>query len=303
MKQRDVSLIDIRNRVQSISRLTTLPQIATRVLELVENPRTSASRLGEVIAADQVLTARILKLANSAFYGFPRRISTLNLAIVVLGFNALRDLVLSISVIDQFNRNVKVDINLEKFWRHAVVVAMGSRMLSRMVRYSVAGEVFVGGLLHDIGYLVLVQYFPNLFDKVLHYAREKQVPFLQAEYSVLGFSHAEVGGWLAEGWNLPEKLVQAIRFHHQPPETLKYREFVWAIHLADLISHSIDEGGGLNQLPEFQEIDIEKRLKGLFRQPQPLEFYQEAFRRENEKVDDFLATLLNRKVKEESPVT
>ena len=284
----------IRQRVQSLSRLTTLPQIATRVLELVENPRTSASQLGEIIASDQVLTARILKLANSAYFGFPRRISTLNLAIVVLGFNALRDLVLSISIIDQFRVNADHGLDLEKFWRHSVIVAIGAKVLSRMGGYAPAGEVFVGGLIHDIGYLVLVQHFPHLFQEAFNYAQERSISFLEAEYRTLGFSHAEVGAWLAQGWNLPEKLVKAIQYHHQPQRVREKSEFVWFIHLADLISHSLSEGGGFDQLAECPMPEINGQLKKVFRNPQPLEFYQEAILQESQKAEEFLEALLSR---------
>jgi len=291
---KDRDIWKIRQRVQSISRLTTLPQIATRVLELVENPRTSASQLGDIIASDQVLTARILKLANSAYFGFPRRISTLNLAIVVLGFNALRDLVLSISIIDQFRVRSNHQWNLEKFWRHSVMVAIGAKVLSRLRGYTPAGEVFVGGLIHDIGYLVLMQHFPDLFQEAFEYAEKNGVAFLAAEYRTLGFSHAEVGAWLSEGWNLPEKLVKAIQYHHRPHRVREKSEFVWFIHLADLISHSLNEGGGFDQLDECSITEVNGQLKQVFANPQPLEFYQRAILQESQKAEEFLETLLSR---------
>jgi len=178
MTEKMYTMESVQRKVRSISKLTTLPQIATTVLELVENPKTSASKLGEVISSDQVLTARILKLANSAYYGFPRRISTLNLAIVVLGFNALRDLVMSISVIDRFStQTIRQDWEIEQFWRHAFMVGMGARQIARQQRQALAGEAFVAGLLHDIGYLVMIQHFPKLFEKTFQFAQERQIPF------------------------------------------------------------------------------------------------------------------------------
>ncbi len=295
MTQKGFTLEDVQRKVRSISKLTTLPQIATTVLELVENPKTSASKLGEVISSDQVLTARILKLANSAYYGFPRRISTLNLAIVVLGFNALRDLVMSISVIDQFTNNIDPEWEVERFWRHAFIVGMGARQMARQQRQALAGEAFVAGLLHDIGYLVLIQHFPKMFEKTYEFARERNVPLVHAEYALWGFSHAEVGAWLAEGWNLPEKIVRVIRYHHNPEKAQDTTNLTPMIYFADHLTATIGEGGQFKEVIETPEIDLEAALQTFSKDNRSIEYYQNLFSQEREKMSDFLATLFNKK--------
>ncbi len=279
----------VRQRVSNLAKLSTLPHLASKVMELVENPKTSASTLAKILSADQILTARILKLANSAYYGFPRKISTLNLAIVVLGFNALRDLVLSISIIDQFGIEAEKNFRIEQFWRHALVVGRGARLLSRYVNYPVAGEVFVAGLLHDIGYPVMIQQFPDYFKDIFQYASEVNIPFHQAELQVLGFDHTQVGSWLAEGWNLPEKLVYAIRYHHTPERARLHHDLVNIIHIADLICYSIGEGSGINRMEGISTEEIEQKMKALFtRNGYPLTFYQDKFRQEAERIEEFL---------------
>lgn len=295
MNEKVLSPEFVERRVRSIAKLSTLPFIAIKVMELVENPRTSASRLCDLISADQVLAARILKLANSAYYGFPRKISTLNLAIVVLGFNALRDLVLSISVIDQFNVDQESNLHLEQFWRHALIVGRGARLLARYLNYPVIGEVFVAGLLHDIGYLVLLQQFPDNFKLAYDYAKEKEISFNEAEVVKLGYSHSVLGAWLAEGWNLPGKLVQAIRYHHSPEKSFQNKELVNIIYLSDLLSYSIDVGSGFNGLKNGSVPNIENIIKEMFpRNRYPVSFYQDKFREESEKIQDFLNILKNR---------
>ncbi len=288
----------VEKRVRSLAKLSTLPHIALKVMEMVENPRTSASNVAQLISADQILAARILKLANSAYYGFPRKISTINLAIVVLGFTALRDLVLSISVIDQLSINrFEDEFKIDQFWRHAFIVGRGARILSKYVHYPVAGEVFSAGLLHDIGYPVLLQQFPQEFDANLKYAKDQGISFNQAESVYLGFTHAQLGSWLSEGWNLPEKIVRAIRFHHNPEQNHVYQDLVNIIHAADLISYSIDEGSGVEQQGEITEEYIESVLHDLFpRNGNSLEFYQEKFLEEAEKVSEFLELLTNKEM-------
>lgn len=295
MNQKHLSQEYVQKRVRSLAKLSTLPMIAVKVMELVENPQTSAASLARIISNDQIMAARILKLANSAYYGFPRKISTLNLAIVVLGFNALRDLVLSISVIDQFAVQDFEEFELEQFWRHALMVGHGARILSRYFNYPVAGEVFVAGLLHDIGYTIMLQHFPEEFRTVTRLTREKDMPFHEAEKQELGYSHADVGAWLAEGWNLPDKLVRAIRYHHSPQKNLQNKDLVNIIFLADQICYSIGEGSGIENNNARSPEEIEQKMQEFFpRNGYPLSFFQDKFRQESDKLWEFL-DILNKK--------
>ncbi|RMG63754.1 MAG: HDOD domain-containing protein [Calditrichaeota bacterium] len=291
MKKERIDLDFLERKVKNLARLSTLPHVAAKVTEMVENPRTSASTLAKIISSDQVLAARILRLANSAYYGFPRKISTINLAIVVLGFNALRDLVLSIAVVDRFLENQPDSVDMDQFWRHALIVGMGARAISRLSGYPVPGECFVTGLVHDIGYLVLVQHFSALFEEIYQVAQETNCPFREAEKRVLGITHSDIGAWLAEGWNLPEKLVQAVKYHHEPEKALVHTDLVWIIHWADKVSYTIGEGNGFPAEEAIDPDQVEQELQKHFKVNWPLAFYQRKFEEESHKVNDFLAIL------------
>ncbi len=143
-------------------------------------------------------------------------------------------------------------------------------------------------MLHDIGYLVLLQRFPGIFRQVYETARSKNISFLEAEQITLGITHADIGSWLADGWNLPEKLVKAIRYHHNPQKILQDPELAYIIHIADKISYTIDEGNGLMRAVAVNEDEVEEELKKLTHNRYSLFFFQEKFREESEKAKEFL---------------
>jgi HD-like signal output (HDOD) protein len=226
----------IKEKVQSIIQLPALPTIAMEVVEMVDNPKTSASKLGRLISTDQALTAKVLKIANSPFYGFPRKISTIDFAIIVLGYDALKEIVISISLVSSLQKKSDSMFDAKVFWDHAITSGVLARRLARDLGYRVSGEVFVGGLLHDMGISVLHRYFKNEFKRITEIVRETDLTALEAEESVLGVTHGEIGGWLAERWNLPDHLVEAITLHHQPTHAVQNKDLVALIHCADVFA-------------------------------------------------------------------
>jgi len=191
---RGVSEKRLRRITESISGLPTLPVMVTQMLGLVDNPKTSAADLTRLISTDQAMTAKILKLANSAFYGFPRQIATVSLAVVVLGFDTVKDLGLSISVLEGFADGDSDDLfDWERFWEHSIACGVSAKILAKHLRYRTVGEAFVGGVLHDIGKLILSQYLKEAFSEVLHLARKEELFISEAETQALGVTHAEVG--------------------------------------------------------------------------------------------------------------
>lgn len=229
----------IRDKVQSIIHLPALPAVAQEVVELVDNPHTSASRLGKVIESDQGLTSKVLKIANSAFYGFPRQISTVDFAIIVLGFDALKEIVISISLVSALQKKHDASFDQRAFWDHAIFSAVIARRLARDLGYRVSGEVFVGGLLHDMGISVLYQHFHDEYRHITAEVDQTGVPFLEAEQRILGVTHAEIGGWLAERWNFPPHLVEAIATHHTPLTAKDNPDLVSIIHCADVLANRL----------------------------------------------------------------
>jgi putative nucleotidyltransferase with HDIG domain len=235
-----------------IKDIPTLPQVLVKLTKLVNDPRSAARDLGRVLSVDQSQTARLLKLVNSAFYGFPRKISSITEAIAILGFNAVKNLCLSISIFDIFaDTNGTTGFDREKFWQHSIGTAVGSKVLAKYIGYPEKEELFVAGLLHDIGKVVLDQYLHDTFRQIIKLANKKDILMLEAEEEVLGLSHAQVGQMLAERWKLPYRLVDPIAYHHQPTKSCRFTKEVAVVHLADILCRAKDLGwGGDNRIPE-----------------------------------------------------
>jgi putative nucleotidyltransferase with HDIG domain len=246
---------DLQKIVARIDDLPTLPRTVLKITELVNNPRTSAKDIARIITDDQVLTARLLKLVNSSFYGFPQRISTVNTAIVLLGFDAIRSLLLTTSVFDLFaGRNKKSKQDQEKFWDHSLGCAVGAKVIGNYLRHDKIEELFVAGLLHDIGKIVEMLYLPDEFAKVVATINKTNILMLTAEEKVLGYDHADIGKLLAGKWNLPIKLVQVIAHHHQPAAAGSFIMEASIVHLADILCRALNMGyGGDNKIPPLDK--------------------------------------------------
>jgi len=280
----------LRKATESVLTLPTLPLVASRMLQMVDDPRISAGALGRALSEDQVLTARVLKLANSSYYGFPRGIGTVNLAVVVLGFDAVKELVLSVAVMDLFRHGAADSrLDLPRFWDHSVRVAAAARQIARILRWKAVGEAFTAGILHDIGRVVLHQYQPRQFDEMVRRVVDDGVPPLDAELDVLGATHAEVGAWLVEKWNLPAPLVQAVRFHHAPGDApSEHAAHAALLHIADVLTHRLGFGNGLDGhlMPEVQPAALHiLASEGLILGEDDLGPLEQAILEEVEKVD------------------
>lgn len=229
----------LRRSTESILTLPTLPTVASRLLQLADDEATSSAAMARLVSEDQVLTARLLKVANSSYYGFERRIATVNLAVLVLGFDAVRDLALTVSVTGMFRPGDSDAFDLSLFWEHSVCVGTGARLLARLLRWPQAGEAFTAGLLHDIGKVVLNQYQSAYFREALRLHREEGIPHLEAERIALGATHADVGGWLCRRWNLPEAICDAASFHHDPSGSREHPALAALIRLSDALAHRL----------------------------------------------------------------
>ncbi|MBP8975459.1 MAG: HDOD domain-containing protein [Bacteroidetes bacterium] len=244
----------IHERIKTIIQLPALPAIAMEIVELIDNPKTSAAKLGQVIASDQALTGKVLKIANSPFYGFPRKISTIEFAIIVLGFDALKEIVISISLVSSLQKRSDQYFNEQEFWDHSIATATIGRKLAKELGYRVTGEVFVAGLLHDMGITALHRFFNTEFRRIIDILKDNpEMNYIEAEESVLGVTHGDVGGWLAERWNLPEQLIEAISFHHHPTKAKLNPELVALVHCADNIAREISK----TKIPYEQGLDFD----------------------------------------------
>jgi putative nucleotidyltransferase with HDIG domain len=231
--------------VNRIHNLPTPPTVFAQVNKVINNPATSAYQIGGIIAEDQALSAKILKLTNSAFYGLSRTVTSVKQAIVILGLDVVKSLVLSASVFETFSKRNSIDKSfLDNFWRHSLLVAFMSRIISRTKNFPSfleAEESFSAGLLHDIGKLVILTHLPDEFAKIKEakiIKPEAAISIIEEE--VLGFDHAAVGAYLCQKWNLPEHLTQSIQYHHSPQENLE-NIATQIIHISDYLAWKSQE--------------------------------------------------------------
>ena len=254
-KMNNKKLTDLTRIIRRVEDLPTLPRIVLKITELVNNPKSSAKDLAGVVTDDQVLTARLLKFVNSSFYGFPQNISTVTDAIVLLGFDAIRNLLLTTSMFDLFsNKNKENELRREKMWDHSLGCAVAAKVIGDHMRYDDPEELFVSGLLHDIGKIVEMLFLPDDFARVVSMVENKNILMVEAEDHVLGYTHADVGRLLAERWNLPSKLVNVIAYHHQPGLAGRFSQEAAIVHLADILCRAMNMGsGGDNKIPPLDK--------------------------------------------------
>ncbi|MCD6166955.1 HD family phosphohydrolase [candidate division KSB1 bacterium] len=242
------NLLAVVNRIQN---LPTLPEVVEKVLALVDDPETSTANLAKIISNDQALMSKVLKVVNSAYYGLPRKISTLTQATVILGFNTIKNLVLTASVFSTFGSDgVQKRFSRADFWAHSLGCATGCKILSKRIRFGLPEEAFVAGLIHDMGKVVIDQFLPQDFGAILDLVDSEKIRIIDAEKKVLGVDHTQIGQWLAEKWNLPPHLVAAIAYHHAPQFAGENKKIVAIVHLSDAIARLEHLGyGGDHQAP------------------------------------------------------
>ena len=233
----------ILSKIDRIRDLPTLPFVALEVNRLFEDPDASLSVVSQVIEKDPSIAMKILKLVNSAFYGCRSSVSTLSKAIMLLGFNTVRNAVLSVSVIETFSEADDLEgFKVNDFWRHSVGVAVISKKLAELTRVQAPDNCFVAGLLHDIGKVILSQYFKDVFKKIWTTSRIDNLSFYAAEKKEIQIEHAMIGSHLAKKWALPEDLVDTIRCHHAVREDVDNYKLLVIVHVADFIINHHNPG-------------------------------------------------------------
>ena len=227
---------NVKHIIERITDLPTLPSVVMKVNELVKNPKASASDIGRVISTDQSLSVKILKLVNSAFFGFPGQIKSISHAITILGFKTIQNIALSVSVFDLFGKGKgTAGFDRAEFWKHSIGCAVCARLIATKLRYEDADLAFTAGLLHDIGKVVMDQYLHEDFEKVLTDLQRAPNYIYDVEMRVLGFSHAQLGGQLAEVWKLPKVHADVIAHHHHPSRHQDDDRLTYIVHMADVI--------------------------------------------------------------------
>jgi HD-like signal output (HDOD) protein len=234
--------IQVKKEVRKIKNLPTVPGIVAKISRMVENPETSAAEVGRLISQDQVLSAKVLRMANSAFFGMSRKISSISQALVILGFEVVKGLVLTSSVFDMIQKS------MAGLWEHSIGCAAASGAVATILGREDAEEILVAGLLHDLGKVVLALNLPDEMRLVMNKVASGDILFYEAENQILDFDHSELGQWLAEHWNLPESLAEPMRLHHRPEKAVLKPECTAIVHIADIIIRAKGFGNGGDML-------------------------------------------------------
>lgn len=252
--------LSLTELLKEVEELPTMSPVTQQVLKLTGDPTASVSELSEAILQDQVLTAKVLKMANSAYYGYSRKIFNINEAIVILGFNGIRSLVLAASVFNIMNTDVDgYFLPKGELWRHSMITALFARSLAQKVDIGLREPAFIAGLIHDIGKIILNTFLKDHFKIVIDLVETGKINFMEAERKVLGYDHAAVGAIVSERWNLPMMLTEAIALHHTPGEATINPILTSLIHVADALSMSIGAGlGGDGMLYPFDDLALER---------------------------------------------
>jgi putative nucleotidyltransferase with HDIG domain len=228
----------IQDLLDNVEKLISLPAAYVKLNELVEDPTSTADQIAQVITQDVALTARLLRIANSPLYGLATQVDTVSRAVTVLGTQQVRDLALATSASKTFEGIPNELVSMDSFWMHSILCALCARTLAMDCLKRQREAVFVAGLLHDIGQLVLYHMLPDLSRQALESCIDGPMGLEshEAEREIIGFDHAEVGGELAHRWALPTNLQECIAYHHDPAQAKQNRVETAIVHIANSIA-------------------------------------------------------------------
>lgn len=219
--------------IAEIDKLVSLPNIYYRLEEAIADPGTTAESVADLLHSDPDLCARMLRMANSAFYSFPTRIETIDRAVNVIGLRQIRELVLTTSVIQAFERIPSDMVDMPSFWEHSVAVGVMARALGGRIKNTKPDQFYIPGLLHDVGRLVMYLKLPDFMHDLLSRRESTAQSMFQMEHEQLGYSHAELGARLLEKWKLPQSIWEPVAIHHHPGGDGEHGLTASAIHVAD----------------------------------------------------------------------
>lgn len=279
---------EVKKKLKKLEGLPTLPPIVQKLNQMIEDEKVSLNQIAEVIEKDQVITSKLLRIANSAFYGFPKRISTVQNAIFLLGINVIKILIMTSSIFEIIHRE---DVGL---WEHSIGVAACCKILAEKFSLKEPQEVATAGLLHDLGRVIQKVSFKDEYEEIRKLVEKGTEP-LKAEEDVMGLNHADIGAFLLRHWNLPERLIETVLAHHELEKAKEFKREAGIIHLADVLVHARGYGETLYQrVPHLNskvlnilKISLEE-FRDIFFVLEPklyeLKFFTEELRKEVENV-------------------
>lgn len=248
----------VESSLLELKSIATLPVVALRIMRLVDDPKSSVQEVNDVIASDPALTARVLKIVNSSFYGLSREIGSIDRAVVLLGLNAVKNIAIAASLDKVFRPDqIGTDFDARDLWTHSIAVATGARELAIKARHAMPDEAFLAGLMHDIGIMIEMQTCRSKFVEALTMlADDQSLTFREAEQQSIGATHELFGIGLCRDWNFPLHIEFVAGFHHRPmelPETVRILPAI--VHVADILAARIDVG--YTRTVEIEQVDPE----------------------------------------------
>lgn len=245
----------VHEMVQGVDKLVSLPEVCFMVNDLVNDPNSDFEHIGSVISQDPDLTARLLKLVNSSFYDFDTPVDTVSRAIMLVGLRELQHMVWASSAVETFDGLSPADANMAGFWRHSIFCAVTARILGRECNVLHPERMYVSGLLHDIGRLIMYHKIPEASANVVAARRlDPGKDSASIEDEMLGYNHAQIGYALCKSWNLPDSLAVAIGNHHDPESAEDFKLETAILHVANIMAHGLEMGDE----DKFQERTNEK---------------------------------------------
>ena len=229
----------------TLSNVYNLPAMSSAMLEvskLLDDPSTNTSALSKIIGKDQGLSTKILSIANSPLYGLTRKVSTIDFAILIIGYQDIKNIVVALTMVDSFKNKSDKYLDQNSFWGHCMLAGTAAKRIAEDLGFKIGSEAFVAGLIHDLGLPVMHKFFKNDFEKIVNDFNDKNAPILDSERNYLGMDHQEIGYFLANKWSLPEHLSNAILYHHKPSSAPETDVLTSIVHLVDYMTQKLEIG-------------------------------------------------------------
>jgi len=242
----DLSIQQKRERttkiISNILNLNVIPKVVFELMKILDNPNTTANELNKIISKDQALVTKILSVANSPLYGLQRKVSTIDFAILVLGFKELKNIISVISISDALKNKTDKYLNQKEFMLHSYMVGAASKKIAKDMGFQNSGEAFIAGFLHDIGISIVHRYLHSNFAMIYDLMESQKLTFRDAEIEVNGMTHEEIGSFLLEKWNFPAEICDAVMNHHNPGKAQISPSMAAIISVADYMTQSLKVG-------------------------------------------------------------
>jgi len=238
--------------VSSSEKIASPPRIFHRVNEAVNDPNSTTADIARVISEDAGISIRLLRIVNSAYFGYTEKIESLNQAVSALGTQQVRDLVLATTVVEKFEGVPSDLIDMESFWQHSMACGVAARALAEARKQENIETYFLGGMLHDVGRLLIISKMPEESREMLIRCSRSNTLLHNAEKELFGYDHSEVGEVLLNKWGLPAHLEEAVGSHHLPQKAVKNPMLAAVVHIADVVVHGLKMGNsGVNVVPKL----------------------------------------------------